>query len=239
MYQQTNGKVLPLRANAASMMNRYQPGPYSPPPALARMDHHGPAEVNRRGSHSPTPPPMNSPSANSAISYRSNALDSWVMNADSRASSETPQSPTVRYQPGATLSPSYLDGQNNRTRQPMYQTPQGWKPRPHVSVPTITAQPGIIRYSQARPQVPDDRRLLMEGDRLLKKELEEIRRAGQQHYHHANIGGVILPQHRQLPLSPPDSSIISNSSLPSTIGQPRQQNQYIAVAGGTTHETRV
>ena len=248
-HPQINGKVsLPPRANSVSVMNRYQqPCSHSPPPALMRMDHCRQVEGGRRNSHSPTPPPS-SPQANSMISYQSH-LDSWVMHADGKGIPELPHSPPVRYQPEPVLSPSLVDRQNSRTRQTayqstqpvMYQTVQGWKTQSQ----NIPVQPaGAIparRYSQGRPPlVADDRRLLMEGDRLLRKELEEMR-AGQ-HYHRPGVTtNQMLPQHRQLPLSPPNStsSIISGSSIPTTIGQSRQQKQYIAIAGANVNETRV
>ena len=244
MYQPMNGKVsLSQRANSTSVITRYQqPCSHSPPPALIRTDHHRPVEVGRR-SHSPTPP-MGSPPPHSTISYQS-TLDSWVMHADNKGMPELPHSPPVRYQPERALSPSLG---NNRTRQPAYQpmqptyqTIQGWK----TPTQNVLLQPGSIpgrRYSQGRPQVADDRRLLMEGDRLLRRELEEVR-AEQHHYHlpSATTNHQVLPQHRQLPLSPPNSasSIISASSISSTIGQQRQQKQYMAVPGGNVHETRV
>lgn len=238
MYQPVNGKVaLSPRANSTSLITRYQqPRSHSPPPALTRTDHHRPLEVNRR-SHSPTPP-MGSP-PHSTISYQS-TLDSWVMHADSKGVPELPHSPPVRYQPETSLSPSFG---NNRTRQPAYQTTQptyqtvqGWK----TQAQNVAIQPGSIsgrRYSHGRPQVSDDRRLLMEGERLLRRELEEVR-AEQNHYHlpNATTNHQVLPHHRQLPLSPPNSasSIISASSI-----QQRPQNHYMAISGGNTHETRV
>ena len=245
-YQPVNGQVaLSPRTNSTSVITRYQqPRSHSPPPALTRTDHHRPVEVNRR-SHSPTPP-MGSP-PHSTISYQS-TLDTWVMHADNKGVPELPHSPPVRYQPETSLSPSFG---NNRTRQPAYQsaqptyqTVQGWKTQTQNNV---TIQPGSIpgrRYSQGRPQVADDRRLLMEGERLLRRELEEVRAAEQNHYHlpNATTNHQVLPQHRQLPLSPPInsvSSIISASSIPSAIGQQRRQNQYVTISGGNAHETRV
>ena len=235
VYQPVNGKVsLPPRANS---LTRYQQSnPHSPPPALARTDHHRPTEVNGC-SHSPTPP-MGSPPPNSTISYQSN-LDSWVMQADGKGQPELPHSPPVRYQSETPLSPSVRDRPSNRTRQPIhqsahpaYQTTQGWKP-PAQNIPV---QPGAIpgrHYSQGRPQVADDRKLLMEGDRLLRKELEETR-AEQHHYHlpNAMMNHQVLPQHRQLPLSPPNStSSITNAS--------QQRQHYVSIPGASVNETRV
>lgn len=250
MYQPVNGKVplQPRAATSGTVVTRYQQS-QSPLPALSRIDHHRAAEVNRRHSHSPTPP-LGSPSANSTISYQS-TLDSWVMHADGKSIPELPHSPPVRYQSETALSSSLV--QNNRARhmayqpaQPAYQTSQGWKVQPQNVLPATTHQPGAIPgrcYSQGRPQVADDRNLLMAGDRLLRKELEEIRAEQQQNYlHYPSATGVAanqaLPQHRQLTISPPNSasSIISNSTIPSTIGQ---QKQYMIVPGGNTHETRV
>ena len=242
MYQPVNGKVsLPPGANSTSVVTRYQqPRSHSPPPSITRTDHHRPVETNRH-SHSPTPP-MGSPPPHSTISYQS-TLDSWVMRADSKTIPELPHSPPVRYQPETAFSPSLGDRQANRTRQPAYQsiqptyqTIQGWKTQAQNVPGAIPAR----RYSQGRPQVADDRRLIMEGDRLLRKELEESR-AEQHHYHLPSANHKVLSQHRQLPLSPPNStsSIISVSSIPSTIGQQRPQNQYVTIPGGSVHETRV
>lgn len=251
-----NGKVsLPPRSNSVAMVTRYQQQPcsHSPPPALIRTDHQRPIEVNKRNSHSPTPPVGTSP-PNSTIGYQA-SLDSWVMHADSRGIPELPHSPPVRYQSETTLSPSLADRQQqaNRTRHPVYQqqtTQQGWKAQAQ-NIPPAAHQMGVMparRVSQGRLQVTDDRRLLMEGDRLLRRELEEIRAAEhhhQQHYHRPNSGSIatqVLPQHRQLPLSPPNSasSIISNSSMSSAITQQRQQQKhYMAIPGGNVHETRV
>lgn len=247
-----NGKVsLPPRSSSTTVMNRYQQQPrsHSPPPALTRTDHQRPIEVNKRNSHSPTPPVGSSP-PHSTISYQA-SLDSLVMHADSRAIPELPHSPPVRYQSEAALSPSFADRQANRTRHPVYQqtTQQGWKTQTQ-NIPQATFQPGGVparRFSQGRPQVADDQRLLMEGDRLLRRELEQIRATEhhQQHYQRPNPGGIttqVLPQHRQLPLSPPNStsSIVSNSSMSSAITQQRQQQKhYMSIAGGNVHETRV
>lgn len=246
--QQLNGKVssLPPKVTPVSSVTRYHPRPRSPPPGITRVDHQRTTEISGKSSYSPTPP-LASPTAHSTISYQS-TLDSWVMHADNKAVSEAPQSP-VRYQSGRVMSPSHIDRQSNRIRQQaLYQTTQsvypptqGWKPQTHTSVPAIPVQPAAIparRYSQGRPQVADDRRLLMEGDRLLKRELEETR--AEQHYHH-HPGRVTSPHYRQLPLSPHEStsSILSNSSVPPAIGHHRQQKQYVSIAGGSAHETRV
>ena len=244
-----NGKVsLPPRSSSVAMVNRYQQQPrsHSPPPALIRTDHQRPIEVNKGNSHSPTPPVGISPPS-STIGYQS-SLDSWVMHADSRAVPDLPHSPPVRYQSEA---PSLADRQTNRTRQPIYQqqtTQQGWKMQAQ-NIPPAAHQMGAAiparRFSQGRPQVTDDRRLLMEGDRLLRRELEEVRAAEHhQHYHRPSPGGIatqVLPQHRQLPLSPSNSasSIISNTSMSSAISQHRQQNHYVSIPGGNVHETRV
>lgn len=243
-HQPVNGKVsLPAKANSTSMITRYQPRSRSPPPALLRTDHQRPIDVNRRNSHSPSPPITSSP-PNSAISYQSH-LDSWVMQADSKGIPELPHSPPVRYQ---SETVSHMDFQGNRTRQPAYQgaqpayqTTQGWKTQTQ-NVPQLTGAIPGRRYSQGRPQVADDRGLLLKGDRFLRRELEEVRAAEQHCYHRPSGAGVtiknpVMPHHRQLPLSPSNSasSIISGP----TIGQQRQQNQCMSVGGANVHETRV
>jgi len=246
--QPVHGK-LSLPATAG---NRYQH--HASPPPLTRTDYQ--SETNRRNfnrSNSPTPPMISPPgSVISSHTNNVNSLDSWVMQADSKAATphhgnDRSRSPstTSRYNhQRATMSPPKKDSYGRAIRQPVtYQTVQGWKARTQPGSYTGPTSPGMQhqarRYSQGRPSMADDRRLLMKGDELLQKELEETR-AERGGFHYATTAVVMnkhVPQHRQLPLSPPDStSSIVSGSIPV---QRQQQKHYISVANSTTHETRV
>ena len=171
------------------------------------------------------------------------------MQADSKAAAphhgnDRSRSPTMssRYNhTRAAMSPPRKDNYGRAIRQPAtYQTVQGWKARTQPGSYTGPASPGMQaparRYSQGRPSLADDRRLLMKGDELLQKELEETR-AEQGSYHYSTTAVAMskhAPQHRQLPLSPPDSVV--SGSIPA---QQRQQKHYVSIAGANTHETRV
>jgi len=235
----------------ASTGNRYPHHASPPPPPLTRTEHR--SEANRRSfnsSHSPTPPMVSPPgSVISSHTGNVNSLDNWVMQADSKAAaphhgndrSRSPTSSSRYNHTRATMSPPRNDSYGRAIRQPVtYQTVQGWKTRTQPGSYTGPASPGMQaparRYSQGRPSLADDRRLLMKGDELLQKELEETR-AEQGSYHYATTAVAMskrAPQHRQLPLSPPDSVV--SGSIP---GQQRQQKHYISIAGANTHETRV